>query len=429
MLYGYCPSLLQHIRVVRDKGDTTSSNDTKFLLQGGDHVARVVMQAVQEMENDLRSEVKLLPNSSGVNNATININMCNIKATAAVNDGSTINRSFGTITRGSSVVAQDEGTGAVTEVLCAKASPLFVPGDGDDNKDGDNDDSKAAREDEAIKEWTAGVNEKVQKILQQDEGVVDSSSLLFGGNIVVFGRLKMPAKFNPESDTTTRRMSYLLPVDFLVSESSPFSLEDLMAFLPVFEGGFNSKSINRRAGKANEIVMYLFRIKKLLKKLMTLVIELDPNDKAAVFEKQLNARKKRRSKSKSKRADNTGTTTQQQGTRMRKNEGIISSSDGAEEVGLSRGDGRRDELVVDDFATKHQEDESSSKDREEPVEHVLRRKRYHNFTADVMAHEYLAFRRVDRFYHRATTQINSVAVSVDNKIICLDCLSLFLIWA
>jgi hypothetical protein len=34
--------------------------------------------------------------------------------------------------------------------------------------------------------------------------------------------------------------------------------------------------------------------------------------------------------------------------------------------------------------------------------HVLRRRRFHNFTPFVMAHEFLAFRRLDRFYHRAT---------------------------
>jgi tRNA U38,U39,U40 pseudouridine synthase TruA len=33
---------------------------------------------------------------------------------------------------------------------------------------------------------------------------------------------------------------------------------------------------------------------------------------------------------------------------------------------------------------------------------VLKRRRFHNFTPRVMAHEYLAYRRLDRFYHRAT---------------------------
>jgi hypothetical protein len=35
---------------------------------------------------------------------------------------------------------------------------------------------------------------------------------------------------------------------------------------------------------------------------------------------------------------------------------------------------------------------------------VLRRNRYHNFTPKVMAHEYLAYRRLDRFFHRCTVR-------------------------
>ena len=39
---------------------------------------------------------------------------------------------------------------------------------------------------------------------------------------------------------------------------------------------------------------------------------------------------------------------------------------------------------------------------------VLRRKRFHNFTHRGMAHEFLAFRRLDRFYHRATVRFNDI---------------------
>ena len=38
---------------------------------------------------------------------------------------------------------------------------------------------------------------------------------------------------------------------------------------------------------------------------------------------------------------------------------------------------------------------------EKPL-HASCRKRCHNFTKNVMAHEFLSYRRIDRFYHRGT---------------------------
>mmetsp|Transcript_19363 Transcript_19363/g.28025 ORF Transcript_19363/g.28025 Transcript_19363/m.28025 type:complete len:96 (-) Transcript_19363:1313-1600(-) len=48
---------------------------------------------------------------------------------------------------------------------------------------------------------------------------------------------------------------------------------------------------------------------------------------------------------------------------------------------------------------------NAPKKKEKPQKiktHVLKRKRFHNFTSTVMAHEFLAYRRLDRFFHRAT---------------------------
>ena len=39
---------------------------------------------------------------------------------------------------------------------------------------------------------------------------------------------------------------------------------------------------------------------------------------------------------------------------------------------------------------------------------MLKRKRFHNFTETVMAHEYLAYRRLDRMYHRATLRYPNI---------------------
>ena len=49
---------------------------------------------------------------------------------------------------------------------------------------------------------------------------------------------------------------------------------------------------------------------------------------------------------------------------------------------------------------------------------VLKRKRYHNFTAKSMAHEYLTYRRMDRIYHRATLRYpceNSKSIDTARK--------------
>mmetsp|Transcript_14530 Transcript_14530/g.21470 ORF Transcript_14530/g.21470 Transcript_14530/m.21470 type:complete len:190 (-) Transcript_14530:1180-1749(-) len=52
---------------------------------------------------------------------------------------------------------------------------------------------------------------------------------------------------------------------------------------------------------------------------------------------------------------------------------------------------------------------NAPKKKEKPQKiktHVLKRKRFHNFTSTVMAHEFLAYRRLDRFFHRATVRFD-----------------------
>jgi len=48
---------------------------------------------------------------------------------------------------------------------------------------------------------------------------------------------------------------------------------------------------------------------------------------------------------------------------------------------------------------------------------LLKRKRYHNFCPKILAHDFLAYRRVDRIYHRATLRPNcsSKSMMINNR--------------
>ncbi|KAL3921436.1 MAG: hypothetical protein SGILL_002749, partial [Bacillariaceae sp.] len=51
------------------------------------------------------------------------------------------------------------------------------------------------------------------------------------------------------------------------------------------------------------------------------------------------------------------------------------------------------------------QDETKPVRKVDQQQNYLKRKRFHNFTASVMAHQYLAYRRLDRLYHRATLEL------------------------
>jgi tRNA U38,U39,U40 pseudouridine synthase TruA len=235
-------------------------------------------------------------------------------------------RSYGCASRKTDITRQDEGTGALTELLCIKIAPLAVT--------------------EA--EWVINVNSELRELLQDDEG-----------EIRVLGRMDMPfQKFNAEMDVSHRRVEYLVPVDLLYdATTSPYqSRQDLFDSLPSFSAGYLTDEQKAAHRPQAQTLQYLHLLKKQRQLLTTHIVELDPNDTAAVMEKEFHLKKRLRQKKK-KPSD---------------------------------------------------EEKLKEKKRDDPAPagNVLRRRRFHNFTPRGMAHEFLAFRRLDRFYHRATLRLH-----------------------
>merc|ERR1711862_630828 len=110
---------------------------------------------------------------------------------------------------------------------------------------------------------------------------------------------------------------------------------------------------NKKIGRPNGITLpFLYKFKKIMQKLCTQTEILNMNNSGQVMEKEwaIISRKKHNKKKEKKKKKKQG----------------------------------------------------NNNNNEQQQQYVLCRKRYHNFTKNVMAHEFLSYRRIDRFYHRAT---------------------------
>jgi len=271
-----------------------------------------------------------------------------------------------------------------------------------------------------------------------------------GGCIRVFGRAAVPKKFNAETDVTLYRTEYILPVDFLFggrsTESSPVEGMDYATFVNrtvPFESGWNpygqgeeavdqekrggghwAKHKKCRPEDVEKIIKYLYSLKKIFKKLTTNIEILDLEDKDAVMEKQFNKKKRdgRREKNDDKRSARKGRNDRKRsgGENDEKRPRRSDRDEKQRGAKLADGCGTEENATVDgstagDAVVAGTETVVAAAPVAPPAEpavdrlttgkkvaHVLRRKRYHNFTPSVMAHEYLAFRRMDRMYHRET---------------------------
>eukprot|EP00934_Nitzschia_sp_Nitz4_P001340 Nitzschia sp. Nitz4//scaffold165_size50357//31700//36390//NITZ4_007023-RA/size50357-processed-gene-0.9-mRNA-1//1//CDS//3329538138//1340//frame0 len=243
------------------------------------------------------------------------------------------NRSFGFSQRGVSVVAQDEGTGAVSEVLTTYLQPL--------------------PQNTTVENWI----DQIQLLLD---------SLVQDCPVRLLGRQDIAAKkFNAEMDASLRRIEYILPVDFFFSYLERCKLHSL----PTFSENHKQSLHHEHNPGANPIQgdtrHYLFRLKKLMQSMTTQITELEKSqskDKPAIQQK----RKGNSRRSKKRRQ-------------------------------ISKGGGH----MCDDEKEESNKEEKAEDQTEDQV-YLPRRKRFHNFTPNLMAHEDLAFRRMDRIYHRAT---------------------------
>lgn len=253
------------------------------------------------------------------------------------------NRSYGNSQRTLEVIAQDEDTGAVTEVLTTRLQPI--------------------RGNRTVDQWL----DEIQEIIQSH--FFSSTATCF---VRILGRQDVPnaSRFNAEMDVSHRRIEYLLPIEYISWNAPDFrtKLESLPPFEENHKSNLNHSHVSDAHKTDEETRMYLFQLKKIMQSLTTQVVDLDLTDKAAVMEKNFSLQKRKASSKKPKK-----------GKKAKKEEEIETSSEPL------------DKSVV--VTEQHR---------------VLRRKRFHNFTPTLMAHEYLACRRMDRMYHRATLSFPSV---------------------
>ncbi|KAL7538847.1 hypothetical protein ACHAXR_009138 [Thalassiosira sp. AJA248-18] len=365
VLFGYLPGT--DYRLSPD-----SLCDVPCGIEGGDHAAWLVTQAIDRV-------------SRGVNGKT-SVSGTSWSADAAAD--SKINRSYGATSRQSESVAQDPNTGAVTEVLCTNALPLDF--ESIEEKDECEDAAKAKRTEskKQMNAWVDTVNEELERILAEMASSRSTSSSTPNetrewspGRVRVFGRVTiLQKKFNAETDVTRRRLEYCFPADLMFAseredlsktavQPETSSLQEYCDSLPSFPPGnrpYPSDCHNPRheqkllGNRPNEKTLaYLYQMKKVMKRVTTQVEEIEDNDAGAVLEKEFHDAKRKKKK-------------QRKGPKDKES------------------------------STKGKKDEIS---RPLSSKRVLKRKRFHNFCPSILAHDFLAYRRVDRVFHRGTIRL------------------------
>ena len=408
-MYGYLPGtdyrFLDHASV---------KNDTQLYgIEGGQHAAWIVTRAIESIDrigvgNDRSSD-------------KVDDNTYSWSADAAAD--SKFDRSYGHISRNTDSTAQDEFTGAITEVLTTTAMPLFATdksngaGHNSSNANGENN---IMSEDEKIKTraWVSTVNSHLEHMLSdmssarsRNASTTAQSNELqvwHPGRIRVFGRVVIALKkFKAEADVTHRRIDYCLPADMLFASNreglaksavqpKTKSLQEFCNLLPSFPPGHTPHSAKtpkpvsaddgdlpphsqypllNTTRPRQDMLTYLYETKKIMKRIATQVEELDGKNEGDVLEKEFHDAKRKKKKM------------------------------------------TRD---AESYKTKDINQEGSTvhaKEQQFSSKNFLKRKRFHNFCPLILAHNSLAYRRVDRIYHRATIRLEgSPAVASSSTI-------------
>lgn len=211
--------------------------------------------------------------------------------------------------------------------------------------EGDNEEDKTKNEKEANDKWVEALNSKlVDKILELND---DKESHRHLGKIQVFGRLTVLKKFNAEMDVSHRRVDYLLPADLLYGPT----VKEIGHSFEQFCGHMISFNRGQTVDQSNEhgLLTYLHKLKKLMQAFCTQIVDVEVRD------------------------------------------------------GEEKKD--QDEGNHEECKTSLSNESAQVKPTTTMRKKAMRR-RYHNFTPRMMAHEYLSYRRLDRFYHRGTIRAN-----------------------
>ena len=373
VLYGYLPGT--DYLFVDNRRDTALPISSSVGIEGGQHAAWLVTQAIDQVTQGLDAA------------STIS---CPQSWSSKAASKSKINRSYGSTSRESEAVEQDLHTAALTEVLCTTALPLFI-----DEEQGDADTQIKINTKTQV--WLTSVNEQLDRMLADMTTMSTSSISAFQewspGRIRVFGRVSIPQKkFNAETDVTHRRIDYCFPADLLYASSREslsqsalqihaLSLQEFCDSLPSFrptltprkpksvddddddDDDENIEDEQSRRMHANTL-SYFLSMKQLMKRIST--------DATALLEKECHDAKRNKAKATEKQGSSTADQT-------------IDAADDKEPRPLSK--------------------------------RLLKRKRYHNFCSKILAHDFLAYRRVDRIFHRATLRpkFSSKSMMINNR--------------
>ena len=320
-----------------------------------------------------------------------------------------VNRSYGFNSRCAAVeglLEQDAHTGAMSELLCSFAPPLL----------GSEEDGSAERE---RRKWIDEVNAELKRAVGD---LPMSPGGGHPGEIRVFGRVHISNKrFNPEIDATVRRIEYLMPLDFLVPAISDESkgvriprvegvhqtTSDRQYYFdstPSFRVGKNSRLVDHDTSMTDErpspeALTYLFRLKKLMQRMTTHVVAVE-GDTGSKLEKDFSVQSRKKAKGRSQAMRDEKRDERRKKKGEQEDDGHDAEVKEGPKSSSKKVDGKKKQKKSKDAA-----DATSTKSG--PVDqykgtHVLKRKRFHNFSPQALAHDYLSFRRMDRFWHKAT---------------------------
>ena len=175
-------------------------------------------------------------------------------------------------------------------------------------------------------------------------------------------------------------------MDFLKWSITSEELRKQIDTLPVFASNHKHDidHVNETHSKVDEGARkVMLDFKNTMRLLTTRVVQLEDTDAIGIMEKEFSAKRLKNIKDYQKKKRNKKEAEEQQDPAC------------------------NEKVTIDDSPRKKPEEKLDKNKKKRPAPkakkaHVLKRKRYHNFTEKSMAHDYLTYRRLDRIYHRAT---------------------------
>jgi hypothetical protein len=360
-----------------------------YVVSGGESASQLLLEAIQiasaspysSLENSYQSKEDHL-----IEKSSENIKIKQLKTT----------RSYGCSSRNTAIVAQDDYTPACTEVLTARVPILRV-------SQHEIDDTEEVQLNKSIQQWILKVNKVLVNMLRRSTSNSESTTAVEEdtGRVVVFGRISIPKTFNAELDLTLRKVEYMLPADFFFqffekhhiraahSSEGVNKIQQYCDSLLSFQAG----DLNVRPDSTTLHILTM--LKKLMQRFTTNIEEFTILNKETVTEKKKTSHNKKPEKGKVSISEKK---------KKKKNYAPV---DGITEKTQSKKNVENNLKSTNGKASSVNEEVTAGSQGKEKV-FVLRRKRYHNFTPHAMAHEFLAFRRMDRFHHAATERFDGL---------------------